>query len=451
MLHTSVLMDSPLCSSWPLGSEACPSCAWFLCILWKSTQAKLISSRKPSFPIFLQTSFSYSVPTTLWLVSLSVLLLQWSLLFTCSWEHRPCLMCISDSSGQHGMWHMVCGTPACSMVWGRRFGGGKKERIFLLNFLLRKITAGTEASGRGRAEGRGGGTCSQGVPSSEVGHSLRVGGQTFVDGEPGFSHLRRRSERDWIGKCKVLSAESSGRSNEERGSLSQWTWTFLPLSETLSQDSLGMCVHGQLLQSCLTLYNPKYCSLPDSSVHGILQAGILEWVAVPSSRGSSWPRDQTLLSLLHWEAGSFTTSATWEAPVTTQTSQSQPPAVEIPMWKGKQGWQKSEAWGAGRAEKCKEQLNQDETIPDMCSKSLRLPIPDLVWDFYHMTGSCSFFWRGRWWSLLKRFFAMAGGGGGQGIGSILLLRILSFGQIIDPNPSWGVGEMAFLDYLWGKK
>ena len=43
------------------------------------------------------------------------------------------------------------------------------------------------------------------------------------------------------------------------------------------------------------------------------------------------------------------------------------------------------------------------------------------------------------------------GGGGEGIGSILLLRILSFGQIIDPNPSWGVGEMAFLEYLWGKK
>lgn len=117
-------------------------------------------------------------------------------------------MCISDSSGQHGMWHMVC---------GRRFGGGKKERIFLLNFLLRKITAGTEASGRGRAEGHRG-SCSQGIPSSEVDHSLRVSGQTLVDGEPGFSHLRRRSERDWIGKCKVLSAESSGRSNEERGS-----------------------------------------------------------------------------------------------------------------------------------------------------------------------------------------------------------------------------------------
>ena len=33
------------------------------------------------------------------------------------------------------------------------------------------------------------------------------------------------------------------------------------------------------------------CSLKDSSIHGILQARILEWVAVPSSRGSSWPRD----------------------------------------------------------------------------------------------------------------------------------------------------------------
>ena len=44
-------------------------------------------------------------------------------------------------------------------------------------------------------------------------------------------------------------------------------------------------------QSCLTLCNPMDCSLPGSSVHGILQAGILEWVAMPSARGSSQPRD----------------------------------------------------------------------------------------------------------------------------------------------------------------
>ena len=39
-----------------------------------------------------------------------------------------------------------------------------------------------------------------------------------------------------------------------------------------------MCVHAKLLQSCPTLCNPMDCSLPGSSVHGILQARILEWV-----------------------------------------------------------------------------------------------------------------------------------------------------------------------------
>ena len=41
------------------------------------------------------------------------------------------------------------------------------------------------------------------------------------------------------------------------------------------------------LQLCLTLCNPTDCNLIDSSVHGILQAKILEWVAMPSPRGSS--------------------------------------------------------------------------------------------------------------------------------------------------------------------
>ena len=42
-------------------------------------------------------------------------------------------------------------------------------------------------------------------------------------------------------------------------------------------------------QSCLTLCDPVDCSLPGFSVHGILQARILEWVAISSSRGSSDP------------------------------------------------------------------------------------------------------------------------------------------------------------------
>ena len=53
----------------------------------------------------------------------------------------------------------------------------------------------------------------------------------------------------------------------------------------------------KLLQSCLTLCNPLDCSPSGSSVHGILQARILEWVAVSSSKESSRPRDQTSISI----------------------------------------------------------------------------------------------------------------------------------------------------------
>ena len=51
-------------------------------------------------------------------------------------------------------------------------------------------------------------------------------------------------------------------------------------------------------QSCLTLCDPMDCNSPDSSVHGILQARILEWVAMPSSRGSSQPRADLLFIFL---------------------------------------------------------------------------------------------------------------------------------------------------------
>ena len=48
------------------------------------------------------------------------------------------------------------------------------------------------------------------------------------------------------------------------------------------------------LQSCPTLRNPMDCSLPASSVHGILQGRILEQVAIPFSRGSSQPRTESI-------------------------------------------------------------------------------------------------------------------------------------------------------------
>ena len=57
-------------------------------------------------------------------------------------------------------------------------------------------------------------------------------------------------------------------------------------------------VKASVIQSCPTLYDPMDCSPPGSSVHGILQARILEWIAIPFSRGSSHPRDQTLISCI---------------------------------------------------------------------------------------------------------------------------------------------------------
>ena len=57
-----------------------------------------------------------------------------------------------------------------------------------------------------------------------------------------------------------------------------------------------MCVCVKLLQLWLTLCDPMDCSLADSSAHGILQARILEWVAMPFSRRSSRPRDRTHIS-----------------------------------------------------------------------------------------------------------------------------------------------------------
>ena len=65
-----------------------------------------------------------------------------------------------------------------------------------------------------------------------------------------------------------------------------------------------MCICCLVAKSCLTFLWPMDCSLPGSSVHGISQARILEWVAISFSRGSSWSRDQIWVYCL---AGGFFT------------------------------------------------------------------------------------------------------------------------------------------------
>ena len=89
-------------------------------------------------------------------------------------------------------------------------------------------------------------------------------------------------------------------------------WTFLLLHSILSHDYSKIYVSIFSLQtinkitfellcmraSCFSLCNPMDCSQPGSSVHGILQARVLEWVTIPISRGYSWPRDWTQVSCL---------------------------------------------------------------------------------------------------------------------------------------------------------
>ena len=77
--------------------------------------------------------------------------------------------------------------------------------------------------------------------------------------------------------------------------------------------TIGKTMKVQVSQSCLTLFESMDWSLSGSSVHGILQARILEWVAYPFSRGSSWLRNGTKVSCI---TGRFLTSwATREAPI----------------------------------------------------------------------------------------------------------------------------------------
>ena len=69
-----------------------------------------------------------------------------------------------------------------------------------------------------------------------------------------------------------------------------------------------MKVEVLVTQSCPTLCDSKDCSLPGSSVHGILQAWLLAWGAIPFSRRSSWPRDWT--QVVRTAGGFFTIWAT---------------------------------------------------------------------------------------------------------------------------------------------
>ena len=101
----------------------------------------------------------------------------------------------------------------------------------------------------------------------------------------------------WTGRPGVLQSMGSQRVRHD--------WATEVLSTVL-------CLVAQL---CPTLWDPKDCIPPGILSMGILQAGILEWVAMPFSRESSQARDQTQVSRI--TGGFFTIWATREAPLNT--------------------------------------------------------------------------------------------------------------------------------------
>ena len=95
--------------------------------------------------------------------------------------------------------------------------------------------------------------------------------------------------------------QRQGRSSQET-IWQPWGRVCVPLQ------GMPACVCAVSLQLCLTLCDTMDCSLPGSSVHGVLQARILEWAAISSSRGSSQPRDRTHVSCGSCTTGRFFTT-----------------------------------------------------------------------------------------------------------------------------------------------
>ena len=102
--------------------------------------------------------------------------------------------------------------------------------------------------------------------------------------------------RTWVVYCKILKHLKVGTQVSTLTLVCSIQNKALKSRKEAPKVSQVSCVH--------LFFDPMDCSPLCSSVHGILQARILEWVAVPSSRGSSQPRDQTEVSCI---AGGFLT------------------------------------------------------------------------------------------------------------------------------------------------
>ena len=109
---------------------------------------------------------------------------------------------------------------------------------------------------------------------------------------------RAAGKRAWWPRVEVSAAGTPGRTVEQQGrwERSERAGTVVPSgwrAAHLSSES-----ESEVAQSCPTLCDPTDCSLQGSSIHGVFQARVLEWVAISTSRGSFPPRDRTRVSCI---------------------------------------------------------------------------------------------------------------------------------------------------------
>ena len=108
---------------------------------------------------------------------------------------------------------------------------------------------------------------------------------SFMSFEPGWKLTRYKTSENSLMVKKAENRKLKG-------------WDLNPQSFFFLFAAEHSCMCAQPLQSCRSLWDPMGCSPLGSSVHGTLQARILEWVAIPFSKGSSQPRDGTRISYI---------------------------------------------------------------------------------------------------------------------------------------------------------
>ena len=124
-----------------------------------------------------------------------------------------------------------------------------------------------------------------------------------------FQRIARRDKKDFLSdQCKEIEENSRmgkirdlfKKSTDSKGTFHANMDTIKDRNDVDLKEAEDIEKRWQeyieITQSCPTFCNPMDCSPPGSSLHGFLQARVLEWVAISFSRGSSWPRDRTWVS-----------------------------------------------------------------------------------------------------------------------------------------------------------